>query len=80
MKLLDFKYIKDFGHEYYFCVLKGKTHSFLQVSLNWNDYAGWPYVQCSSGNGRLLSFLFWVYRFGFDFDLIGYNWPSKYDD
>jgi len=80
MKLVDFKYIQDFGHEYYVAVLKGKNRSILQMSLNWNDYAGWPYIQVSSGGGRLLSVLFWVYKFGFDFDVAGYNWPSKYDD
>ena len=80
MKLLDYKYIQDFGHEYYFCILKGKHRSFIQISINWNDYAGWPYFQVSSGCGRLLSFFCWVYKFGFDFDIIGYNWTSKYDD
>ena len=80
MKLLDCKYIQDFGHEYYFSILKGKNRSFIQFSVSWNDYAGWPYIQVSSGTGRLFSFLFWTYRLGIDIDIIGYNWPSKYDD
>jgi hypothetical protein len=80
MKLLDYKYLQDFGHEYYFSILKGKHRSFIQFSLGWNDYAGWPYIQVSSGTGRLFSLVFWVYRLGIDIDIIGYNWPSKYDD
>jgi hypothetical protein len=48
--------------------------------VNWNDYAGWPYFQVSSGCGRLLSVLFWIYRLGIDFDIAGYNWPDKYDN
>ena len=80
MKLLDYKYIQDFGHEYYFSILKGKYRSFIQFSVSWNDYAGWPYIQVSSGTGRLFSLLFWIYRLGVDIDIIGYNWPSKYDD
>ena len=73
MKLLDFKYIQDFGHEYYFCFLKGKNQSFLQVSLIWNDYAGWLYIQVSSGCGRLLSFLIWVSNSGLDCYDDGYH-------
>ena len=80
MKLLDYKYIQDFGHEYYFSILKGKRRSFIQFSVSWNDYASWPYIQVSSGTGRLFSFLFWAYRLGIDIDIIGYNWPLKYDD
>ncbi len=80
MKLFDYKYIQDFGQEYYFSILKGKNRSFIQFSVGWNDYVGWPYLQVSSGCGRLFSLLFWIYRLGIDIDIIGYNWPSKYDD
>lgn len=80
MKILTCKYIKDFGHEYYISFLKGRKYSFFQATLGWNDYSGWPYVQVSSGQGRLLSILFWIYRFSFDLDLFANNWPHKYDE
>lgn len=79
MKLFDFKYIEDFGHELYFSVLRGKHRSLIQISLSWTDFPSWPYIQVSSGSGRLFSILFWIYKFGFDIDIIAYNWIGKYD-
>ncbi len=77
MKLFDFKYKNDFGHDFYFYVLKGKRYSFLHLTINWSDFMGLPYLQIHFGNGRLVGALFWAFRFGFDFDLIGRTWYSE---
>ena len=80
MKLINFKHREDFGHEWYVQVFNVKGWSLLQASVSWNDYPGWPYIQIKSGTGSTLSIMFWVYKFGLDFDVVGYNWPSKYND
>jgi hypothetical protein len=50
----------------------------LQISLSWNDYASWPYLQIRSGSGDVLSIIFWVYKFGIDIDLMGRTWSWDY--
>jgi hypothetical protein len=79
MKFLTCGLIKDFGHEYYISFLKGKKHAFVQISVSWSEYPGWPYLQFSSGQGRVFSLLFWCYKFGIDIDIFAYNWPIKYN-
>jgi len=83
MSLINFKYRKnlikynhreDFGHDWYVQILNIKRRSLLQVSVSWNDYASWPYIQITSGSGTLLGVLFWVYKFGADFDLLSRTW------
>jgi hypothetical protein len=78
MKLLNFKYRKDFGDEYYGQVLNVKGWSLLQVSVSWNDYPSWPYIQIKSGTGSTLSILFWAYRFGLDVDILSRTWNWNY--
>lgn len=82
MSLFKFKYREDFGHEWYVQILNTGCHfpkpfknlSLLQVSVSWNDFPGWPYLQIKSGTGSLLSILFWGYKFGFDVGLIERTW------
>ena len=78
MKLIDFKSKYDFGHEVIISLLKGEKYSVLQLSLDWNDYGGCPYLQISSGMGRVFSFLLSVGRFGISFDIAGYTWPDSH--
>ncbi len=49
MTLFQFKHRYDFGHDWYVQVLNVKNWSLLQVSVSWNDYPGWPYLQIKSG-------------------------------
>jgi hypothetical protein len=78
MTLIDIKHKYDFGHELIFSLLKGKTYSAFQLSLDWNDCGGWPYLQMSAGMGRAFSFLLSIGRFGISFDIIGYTWPDSH--
>ncbi len=78
MKLISFKYRKDYGHEYYIQVLHTKRWALLQASISWNDYAAWPYIQIKSGNGSVLSIMFWVHRFAFDAGFIERTWNFEY--
>ena len=78
MKLISFKRREDYGTELYVQVLHNKRWALLQASVSWNDYAAWPYIQIKSGNGSLLSILFWVHRFGFDAGFIERTWNFEY--
>jgi hypothetical protein len=82
MKLIQFKHRYDFGHEVYvqlFSIRPIKSQwSLLQFSLSWNDFPSWPYLQVTSGSNGLLSILFWVYKFGFDIDILSRTWNWDY--
>ena len=69
MSLFNFKHRKtlikynhryDYGHDWYVQILNIKRWSLLQVSVSWNDYASWPYLQIRSGSGDLISIVFWL--------------------
>jgi hypothetical protein len=82
MKLFHFYKVEDFGTDYsfQFFTVKPKTYkwSLLQVSISWNDYPGFPYLQITSGGNGLLSILFWIYKFGMDVDIISRTWDRNY--
>lgn len=89
MSLFNFKHRKtlikynhryDYGHDWYVQILNIKRWSLLQVSVSWNDYASWPYLQIRSGSGDLISIVFWLYKFGIDVDLCGRTWRWDYLD
>lgn len=81
MSIINFKHREDFGHEWYLQILNVKNWSLLQVSVSWNDYPSWPYIQIKSGSGSTLSILFWAYKFGFDIGIIERTWRwDGYDD
>ena len=76
--LIKYNHREDFGHEYYVQILNINRWSLLQVSVSWNDYPSWPYLQIKSGSGSTLSILFWAYKFGFDIGLIERTWNWEY--
>jgi hypothetical protein len=78
MKLINFKHREDFGHDWYVQVLTIKNWSVLQVSVGWNDYPLWPYIQIKSGSGSTFSLLFWAYKFGLDVDVLSRTWNWDY--
>ena len=77
-KLIQFTLRKDFGTDYYVQVLNVRKWSLLQVSVSWNDYASLPYLQITFGSNGFFSILSWVYKFGFDVDLISRTWNFDY--
>ncbi len=78
MKLISFKHREDYGHEYYVQIFHNKYWALLQASVSWNDYAAWPYIQMKSGNGSLLNFMFWAYKFGIDAGICEHTWNFEY--
>jgi hypothetical protein len=78
MSIIKFNKKEDFGTDYYFQVLNVRKWSLLQVSVSWNDYASLPYLQITFGSNGFFSILSWVYKFGFDVDLISRTWNFDY--
>ena len=78
MKLINLKHREDFGHDWYVQVLTIKNWSLLQVSVSWNEWPSWPYIQIKSGTGSTLSILFWAYKFGLDVDILSRPWRGDY--
>jgi hypothetical protein len=74
MKLLNYYKKEDFGVEHIFTILKGKRRSFLQLSLDWSEFPGNPYLQIGIGNNRLIDILFWCWKFGFVLSLFDFTW------
>ena len=71
---------EDYGTDWYASIINIRKWSLFQVSISWNDYPSWPYLQIRSGSGDVLSILFWAYKFGFDFTLISRTWNwARYD-
>ena len=80
MKLIEFGNKEDFGDEWWVCILKGRDWTLFQGSVSWSVYGSGPYLQMSIGYGRLLSVIFTLGRFGFDFEVLGRNWGDYRDD
>jgi hypothetical protein len=78
MKLINLKHREDFGHDWYVQVLTIKNWSLLQVSVSWNEWPSWPYIQIKSGTGSTFSLLFWAYKFGLDVDILSRTWRWDY--
>jgi len=78
MKLINLKHREDFGHDYNVQILNVKNWSLLQVSVSWNDYPGWPYLQITFGSNGLFGILFWAYKFGLDIDILSRTWNWNY--
>lgn len=86
MNLLNLKHREDFGHEWYVQILNTGRHfpkflknrSLVQVSVSWNEYPGWPYCQITFGSNGFLGILLWVYKFGFDIDVLSRTWKWDY--
>ena len=82
MNLIKFTHRRDFGDDWCVQFLNTGKHfpkffkdrSLLQVSVAWNDYPGWPYIQITSGGNGILSILFWAYKFGLDIDVLARTW------
>lgn len=86
MKLINLKHRYDFGHDWYVQILNTGRHlprpfkniSLLQISISWNDFPSYPYLQIKSETGNVLDVLFWAYKFGIDVTILGITWNWDY--
>lgn len=80
MKLIQFGVRNDYGKEWYLALFLTERYSLLQVAIDYGEYGKWiepPYIQISSGYGRLFSLLFTVSKFGFAADFCTRNWRDE---
>ena len=80
MKIISFKRREDYGIDLYVQILHTKRWALLQISISWNDYSSWPYLQIKSGSGSVFSLIFWIYRFGIDFGFLEHTWNWGFMD
>jgi hypothetical protein len=78
MSIIKFNVQRRFWNDYYVQVLNIRKWSLLQVSVSWNDYAATPYLQITFGSNGFFSILSWVYKFGFDVDILSRTWNFDY--
>ena len=78
MKLIKFSHREDYGHYWYLQVLFTKRWALFQGCVSWREYPGWPYLQVTSGMGKLISVMFQVYKFGFDVGFLERTWNFDY--
>lgn len=86
MKLIKFNHRYDYGHDWFVQILNTGRHvpspfkdwSLIQLSVSWNDYASWPYLQVKCGCGGMISVVFWLYKFGFDIGFFERTWNFDY--
>lgn len=76
MKLIEIEKSNDFGSALWIRLLKTNKFSFIQLSIDWSDYPGFPYLQFSSGMGKVFDLLICVYKFGFNLVILGHTWEK----
>lgn len=74
MKLFDFEKREDYGTDLYFSFLKTQRYTALQFSVSYCEFASWPYVQITLGQNKLFGFFCYVWKLGFDIDVLGRTW------
>lgn len=80
MKLFKFEHREDFGHEWYFKFFYTKNWGLLQLSIDWSEYGGLPYIQVTSGMGKLFGILLCMGKFGFCVEVLARSWRLCYDE
>jgi len=79
-RLIEFVRRWDYGHEFYVSFFKTSKFVVLQIAIDYSEYPGWPYLQITSGMGKLFGILLNVWKIGISFDLCGYPWRFVIDD
>jgi hypothetical protein len=77
MGLIKYNVRHDIGDVLEVSILQFKKYSFIQFCVSWEEKPELPYLQITSGYGRLIGVLFSIHRIGFDIELISRNWSFK---
>ncbi len=80
MKIFTFEKRTDFGTDLHFSFLKTSKYTALQVSVSYDDYASWPYLQIMMGQNSLLGIFFYFWKLGFDCAILGRTWRFLNED
>jgi hypothetical protein len=79
-RLIEFVRRWDYGHELYVSFFKTSKFVVLQIAIDYSEYPGWPYLQITSGMGKLFGILINVWRIGISLDIFGHPWRFVIDD
>jgi hypothetical protein len=79
MKLFKVNQRNDFGKEVYFGLLEINRYCLLQISFDYSDSGGYPYLQITSGMGKLFGILASIGRYGMCFEILARDWSWCYD-
>lgn len=72
MKLFEFRYIKDFGHEWYLHFLTSKRLNVIQINVNWDDFPGSFGVGIGVGTTCVFRLDFVLHRLRVYLDFLAY--------
>lgn len=73
MKLFDYFYQWDYGHEWYLNVFCIKWVNVFQISGQWMSYPGRPIFLMSILGESLIGFTFTLYKFDLTVDFLNYR-------
>jgi hypothetical protein len=78
MKLFDFFYEEDFGHDVYFTVGQFRNFNILDGQIHTSEYWSWePDIRLTLGvfSGTVFSVEFRIWAFSIGFNFISYRSP-----
>lgn len=73
MKLFDYHYVYDFGHEWYLNICCTNLFNLLQFNMDWSLWAGRPILLINFFGESLFGFSLSLYKFSFSFDFLAYR-------
>lgn len=73
MKLYDYHYHYDYGHEWYLNLLCTNVFNGFQFNLNWQYYPGRPIILVNILGESLFGFSISVYKLDVSFDFLAYR-------
>lgn len=77
MKLLQYHYYYDFGHEFYIIIGVFKYFNLIQISFRWDDYFTWiPHVGLRFIEPQIFGFFTQIMKFYFSIEFIHYRYPT----
>lgn len=73
MKLFDYFYTWDYGHEWYLNLFCTRLFNLFQFNVQWSFYPGRPIFLMNILGESLFGFTFTLYKFDFSFDFLAYR-------
>lgn len=73
MKLFDYHYQYDFGHEWYLNLICSNLFNLFQFNLNWSLYPGRTILLINIFGESLFGFSISIGKFDFSFDFLAYR-------
>jgi hypothetical protein len=73
MKIFDYHYQWDFGHEWYLNLFCTNLFNLFQFNLNWSTYPGRLIFLLNIFGESFIGFSITIWKFDFSFDLLAYR-------